>query len=111
MATDTDNDDIPRRAWELREDFRSRGLFTTAEYRETLAQVLPGLSAEALDALAERVDEESTRERPRTGLFNMEGEYRLRRGRRVAKRMALLEHMEEVLAISSERVAALTRRN
>ena len=106
-----DNDDILRRAWELREEFRGRGEFTTAAYLRELTRAVPELPATELRLLAAWVDQESTRERPRTGMFDLEGEFRLRDGRRVAKRMALLEHMEEVLAISAELIAGWNQRN
>src|SRR5262249_6485324 len=56
-----DNDDVLRRAWEVREDFRRRGLFTTTQYREALGLALPGVPAVELDRAASRVDRESTR--------------------------------------------------
>ena len=106
----TDTGDVPRRAWELREDLRGRGEFTTRAYLQELALAVPEVPAEALRALAERVDRESTRERPRTGMFDLEGEFRLRHGRRVAKARALLAHWQEAIAVSAEELAGWTER-
>jgi hypothetical protein len=98
-------EDIVRRAWQLREDFRGRGEFTTGAYLRELTQAVPELPAEELRALAAWVDAASTRPRPISGLFDLQGEYRLRAGRRVAKAMALREHTEEAIALSEELMA------
>jgi hypothetical protein len=109
MSTDTD--DILRRAWELREDFRKRGEFTTDDYLKELPRVVPELNPEDLSALARFIDRESTRDRPRKGLFDMEGEFTLRNGRRIARPLALHEHWVEALAVSDDLVAGWKDRN
>lgn len=65
--------------------------------------------ARAVDdsAISERADQPSL-----PGVqWDMEGEYRLGGGRRVAKERALIEHMDEVLANDSNNLAAVLRAN
>jgi hypothetical protein len=110
-----DNDDVLRRAWGVRHDFRRRGLFTTTEYRAALGRALRGVPAEELDRVASVIDRESLRETPPgrlyAGEFDLEGEYMLRGDRRVAKAKSLWEHAQEHLAVLGELVAGLKDQN
>lgn len=105
------------RANELREEFRSRGEFTQAEFRQALREALSPFRGDAYDGfvdhVADQVDKDATREAtPEQLVFEGEGwdlggEYRLSSGRRVAKRLALLEHMEEMIANDEQNVAVV----
>ena len=106
-----DSDDVLRRAWELREAFRKRGEFTMSDYRRELGEVLPDLTAEQLDTLAQQIDTESARQKKMVGEFDIGGEYQLRGGRRVAKAKSLWKHAVEVSALAREQIAALDQRN
>jgi hypothetical protein len=90
------------RAWRLRFRFRARGEFTLTEYRLALGAELAGLPASLVDYIAEAIDRESLRLPDPRPEVELDGEYRLRGGRRVAKRMALQEHREENIALDSE---------
>lgn len=110
------------RARKLREELRKRGEFTQKEFREQLGVRLDGLKAAAFEALvdhiAERVDEESTRDREagaQTLLpFDLDGEYKFDDGKRIAKRKARKDHAEKALALKRknlEKVRAAYKRD
>jgi hypothetical protein len=87
-----------KRAWALREEFRDKGEFTTAPYRNALGESLrdlPGADDDLLDSIAHLVDWESCYRLPAADdQWHMAGEYRISATGRIAKRLALLEHME-----------------
>ena len=110
--------DARRIAWQLRHEFRDRGEFTQPDFREALFAALADLADPAdgaltalVDETADEVDRESLAETPDDQLdpsgFDMEGEYRLGDGRRVAKRMATRDHAKESLRLDDERLRAL----
>lgn len=90
--------------WEFHE---RRQVFTLAEYRAALGKAHPEWSDESLDKVAMRIDKVSTGDDWDNDPYGLKGEYRLANGRRIAKRYALLEHAEEALALSEERVKTL----
>ena len=103
----------------LRAEFRQRGEFELTDYRIALADALAEFRPSAYDGLvayvAERVDKDATRERhEETPSFpgiqwELEGEYRLGEGRRVAKELARIEHVETVIAQDERNLAAVMR--
>jgi hypothetical protein len=96
-------DDIFEKAWALRREFReSQAVFTIAEYREKLAAALPDADAGLLDRVADQIDQASLRHEP-DDEWHLKGEQELDQGRRIATPHAMLEHMEESLALSKRR--------
>jgi hypothetical protein len=107
-----------KRARRLRDEFRARGEFFQSDFRDKLPEELRDLESASfqafVDYIAERVDDESTRERsPDESLlfegWDLDGEYRLGEGRRVAKRKARLEHMEKMIALDEQNTAAVLK--
>src|SRR5262249_28114777 len=105
-----------RLANDLRDEFRERGEFNQADYRHALAHALRPFEGEAyegfVDHIAEQVDKSATRERSNdqpllSPDWDLDGEYRLGSGRRVAKPLAHLEHMEEMMANDERNTAAV----
>ena len=105
-----------KQARSLREEFRKRGVFTIDEYKTALAGRLKDLDPSTVNQIAGVIDYQSVNaweiahgweESPPE--FDMEGEYKLRNGRRVAKRLCLREHMEESLALGKEELAESQR--
>jgi hypothetical protein len=112
--------DARRIAWQLRQEFRERGEFKQADFREALSHALADLADLAdgslmalVDETADEVDRESLADTPDDQLdpdgVDMEGEYRLGDGRRVAKRMATRDHMQEALRLDDDRLRDLQR--
>ena len=104
-----------RRARVLRNEFRERGEFSQSEYRQALAGILVDLSDLAYDAfvtnVAQDIDRESSHDRGRSDPsfpeFDLEGEYKLGDTRRIAKRLARIEHADMAMAIDDQNVAAV----
>lgn len=98
----------------LREKFRNGGEFTTTEYRESLALELEDLRDDAFDSFVDSISEKVDREEGSLGrdtnqrsLFDMDGEYRLGDTRRIAKRLAHIEHADAAMAIKQRNAAAV----
>ncbi len=114
-----------RRARELRKEFRATGEpFTQTSYREELANRLQDLNETAyegfIDSIATKVDNEALRECENEshsflpGMeFDLDGEYKLGDGRRIAKADARRGHMEAALHeddLNLERVTNANKR-
>jgi hypothetical protein len=98
-------------ARELRKSFHERGEFTLEEYRRAL-----GPPGEFLDTIAAAIDREfawteTPEERLKQSLFDLEGEFRLRGGRRIAKAEAQHHHVVEALEVDDEHVKEVRDRN
>src|SRR5947208_13128298 len=98
----------------VRQQFRAGGEFTTRAYEAALRAELSELHELGSDfdsyvrCVAKMVDELSTREQtPNAAGFELEGEYRLGNGRRVAKAEAQYEHMQEAIVISDREITEL----
>lgn len=108
------------RARSLREQFRDRGEFTQAEFRSALSGVLNDLASEAFEGFVDHIAEVVDRDTPPTEksdpyegrlLWDLEGEYKFGDGRRIAKRLATIDHIERALAINDRNVAAVMGAN
>lgn len=83
----------------LREEFRSRGEFTTCDFRAALAGLLKTAPSNVVTAVAERIDEESVFAPPDPkDRFGLLGEAMLDRTRRIAKARQTLGQAEESIA-------------
>ena len=105
-------------AHELREKFSAGGEFLEADFREALLEKLKDFKSIAYEGfvanIADSVDAAVTSERvmEQRGLFpdfDLDGEYRLGNGRRVKKTLALIDHLDEVLANDEENIEAIMR--
>jgi hypothetical protein len=103
---------VLERARRLRQEFRGKGEFTQEQFAQALAAQLPGYDANDVALIARTVDREALAQSSGPqAQFDLEGEYELRGGRRVAKAMATRGQMEEHLALDDERVARFRERN
>jgi hypothetical protein len=111
-----------RRGRQLREQFRQRTEpFFQCDFREALAVRCRDLTAAAydgcIDGVAEQLDRDSTGhgrkddEQPDLPGWDLDGEYRLGDGKRIAKKHARLEHIEAALALSDHNLVAVQRAN
>jgi hypothetical protein len=103
----------------LREQFRARGEFTTADFCRALRKALKRFRGDAYEGLVQHVAEAIDREATKGGVdgqpdlpgfdWDLCGEYRLGGGRRVAKRLARLDQAEEMLALVESNLAAVSQ--
>jgi len=106
-----------RRAHALHERFRARGEFTTEAFEAALREELVEFQGEAFDGyvqhIADIVDKQfirpDTSDQPfLLGMsWDIEGGIRLGEGRRIAKSLALIEHLDEMLVNVEENAAAV----
>lgn len=105
-----------RKAHKLREEFRKRGEFKQQDFRRALSRRLKSCKEAAYEALvdlvAEQLDKEPIDKEPRQGLlFDMEGEYKLGEGRRIAKRLAQYNHAQDALKLDDANVKNVLEAN
>jgi hypothetical protein len=103
----------------LRRQFRAKGEFTTRDYLTALKKALRRFREDAYDGLVQYVAEAIDREATKGGMdgqpdlpgceWDLDGEYRLGGGRRVAKELARLDQAEEMLAQVEANLAAVTQ--
>jgi hypothetical protein len=109
-----------RRARKLRQEFRDTGReFTQSKFIEALTDLCSDLAGSALEGLVsyagETVDKDATREREKAETilpgFDLEGEYKMGDGKRIAKEHARLEHMEAALRLDDANLVAVQEAN
>jgi hypothetical protein len=106
-----------RRARRLHDDLRLRGEFNQRDFRAALSALCCDLTDAAydgfLDNIAETVDRQaaSAKADDTPSLFNLGYVLKLGNGRRIDKRLAVLEHFEESLALSDANLVAVQTAN
>ena len=113
------NRDALQLARDLREKFREQGEFSLVTYRSALADELHELANElyqdAVDAIAHRVDRESITPRKdaeqQRALFDLDGEYALGGGGRMAKALAQFHHAQASLMLDDQNLVSVQQAN
>lgn len=95
------------RARQLRGKYQERTEpFSVAEFQEALRAVLADLAGPGgeglVDPIAQAVDREVTGPRTSLSVSGLEGGYKLRHGRRIAKVRARIEHAEESRSLADD---------
>jgi hypothetical protein len=106
-------------ARELREEFRGSGEFTQECYLAELAVKLKDFKKKAFDGFVQHIGQivdrqsHSAESRPdgQLYLFDVEGEYKLGDSRRIAKRLARIDHADAAMALDDRNAAAVLMAN